>query len=446
MTRRIKVVLTAIFMLGTALLLGYIIGFADSSVTNYEIDELAMTIDVPTGIDVVTRGVKQGDILFQNGTFDYIDTMTDFRNNNLYLIGKDKDSTFRINVTMTEDSTSKSYKNFKSLTSSEKNAVMESIVAQDMVVACSIYETQFATYFESLLKYSENDNFYYIKQYYTVVNGQNINISIVSVGDDLSRDESNIISNIVDSAEFTLSDGQNTGGVSVGVVVAIILVLCVLAFIIFAFTGRLNNYRSIFSKISSGLSRDNEMSVNGEDLIDPKEEENDDVIIMDFLATDEELEQKNKMLSLEESDSLEAGEESIASESDTGNATEPLASEMVCIDVDISSAEVVADDEDEELNPEIFSDDNTFFPEDGEEFDDEKQIPSEDAETKGNTMDKSNCDDSTDDKPDINVEEEPVDIEAAIAYFQDDFESRKVRRDLLKEKNSKMRKKRLFWK
>lgn len=446
MTRCIKVALISVFMLGTALLLGYIISFADSSVTNYEIDELAMTIDVPTEIDVVTRGVKQSDILFQSGIFDYIDTMTDFRNNNLYLIGKDKDSTFRINVTMTEDSTSKSYKNFKTLTSGEKNAVMESIVAQDMVVACSIYETQFATYFESLLKYSENNNFYYIKQYYTVVNGQNINISIVSIGDDLSRDESNIILNIVDSAEFTVSEGQNSGRVSVGVAVTVILVLFALAFIVFAFTGNLKNYKSIISKVKTGLSHDNEVSGNGEDLIDPKEEEADDVIIMDFLATDEELEQRNKILSLEVSDNLEAVEESIDSDSDTDKVTEPLASETVSIDVDISSAEVAEADEDEELNPEIFSDDNTFFPEEADDFDNEKQIPSEDFETEGNAIDKSNCDDSTDDKPDISVEEEPVDIEAAIAYFQDDFESRKIRRDLIKEKNSKMKKKRLFGK
>lgn len=423
----IKKFILICFTLCVLVLLGCIVSFAYSSAASYEINELAMTVDVPTEISVVTREVKQSDVLFQKGVFDYIDTMADFRDNNIYLIGKDAESSFRINITMDADPTSKDYKNIKYLNTNEKNSIMESILNQDAVQACSVYETKCAVFFESLLKYIDNNNVYYIKQFYTVVNGQNINISIVSIGDDLNKFENRLIEDIVNSARFDITDGKTGGGtLAIKAVVAVVLIVCLAFAVFYIVTRRLEIFRKL-DKLY--LSKRNKNAVNGSTAVfDEKEDELNNEIMLDFLAKDNESKKDNNA---EE----DLPQESVTeiSDSDLSKPKEDFTS--IDIDVEKIPAENLTDEEDEELNPEIFTEDAQIFTEDEEDIDVpvHSSVLSDDS---GNTVsDKESAN---------NEDEEPVDIEAAIAYFQDDFETRKNRRDLQKEKNSQLKKKRFL--
>lgn len=474
MRRCIKNTLLTFIMLFTLISLCCVCAYAINNVTTYEVEELAMTVDIPTNIKVVTRGVKQSDPLFQDGVYDYVGTMANFRDNNIYLTGKDETSGIEINVTMTEDATSKNYKNFKMLSSGEKNSVLESIVNQDMVVACSIYETDSATFFESVLRYSENDINYYIKQYYTVSNGQNINISLLSSGGKLTTQENKIISDIVDSIVFEQVKGQS--GSSIWGIIALIAVV-VLAAGIFI-------YIYVF-KFSNKID-DNEESLNYEEnkdsvsyVNDEKEDIENAEQMMAFLATDAELEQKNNSsivtVNPSELDESTDNEEKIVDVDLTSIDGEDEHSIDIACDIDSPEA---ADDEDEEIDPNLFIDDNMFFTELDEETSDslsehnddtlvkdeetavENTITSETGskELKEELLQKNHTiadelENETNKEADAKsidtesnseaVYDEPVDLDAAIAYFQDDFETRKERRE---ERKAKNKKKKLFFK
>lgn len=461
-------------MLFTLISLCCICAYAVNNVTTYEVEELAMTVDIPTNIKVVTRGVKQSDPLFQDGVYDYIGTMANFRDNNIYLTGKDETSGIEINVTMTEDATSKNYKNFKMLSSGEKNSILESIVNQDIVVACSIYETDSATYFESVLRYSENDKNYYIKQYYTVSNGQNINISLISSGGKLTTQENKIISDIVDSIIFEQVKGQSGSSIWGLIVLIALIVLAAGIFIyiyIFKFANKIDNNEFDLNY------EENEGSVSY--FGDEKEELENTEQMMAFLATDAELEQKNSTnivtVSPTELDIFPANEEKVVDmdlKADDGEDEHSI--DIAC---DIDSPEI-ADEEDEEIDPNLFIDDNMFFTELDEETNDSLAGHNDDtlvkdeetaventitSETDSNEPEeeisqkthpiadelKEEVHKETDSKPvdtESNSEtiyDEPVDLDAAIAYFQDDFETRRERRE---ERKAKNKKKKLFFK
>lgn len=528
---------------------------AADSIKKYQIDELAMTIDIPSEINVVTRGVKQSDDLFQNGTYDYIQTMAEFRENNLYLLGKDDANTFRINVSMTEDNTSKNYKNFQNLNSTEKNSIMQEILNDDAVVACSVYETPDAVYFESLLKYTDSE-VYHIKQYYTVVNGQNINISIVSINDELTSDENKLIEKIVNSAEFTIHDG-NTGGFSTFATVLVILLCVIVCFgAVYLFVRYLTNNPKTENDAITRLNSDsytNKLLKKSDSLTEYENaiEENDSDEMMDFFATDKEIEEKKKK-DLEETERKkqeearkqkeellikqqeaeknntitsenqgnsiqdckdepkdninESDEETLIAEevftSDKTNQTDNDSDSYINtaagensyvklnqedtefkVDIDIDSDDASEAEDDEDLDPNLFEDENVVFSEENEIFEDStkdfENIETQSTSVQQSVISKMNSDNSTEDSKNIetsdlqigvapeqeeqNVENceskteadeydfdeediKSVDIDAAIAYFQDDFDTRKARRETIKNKSKEKKRFKLFGK
>lgn len=513
---------------------------AADSIKKYQIDELAMTIDVPSEINVVTRGVKQSDDLFQNGTYDYIQTMAEFRENNLYLLGKDDANAFRINVSMTEDSTSKNYKNFKTLNSAEKNSIMQEILNDDAVVACSVYETPQAVYFESLLKYTDSE-VYNIKQYYTVVNGQNINISIVSINDELTSDENKLIEKIVKSAEFTIYNGNKGGFSTFSIVIVILLCAFLLVGAGYLFVRYLINPQAEDTAIT-GLNPDsdtNKLLKKSDSLTAYEEaiEENDSDEMMDFFATDKEIEEKKKkeieeaerkkreeerkqkeellikhkeeearnksiqdceddhkdIINDSEEEALIAKEVFISDKTDqtdngsnsdinTTDAGDPSFNFIpedteFKVDIDIDSDDA-SEADDEELDPNLFDDENIVFSEENETFEDSakdfenietQSTPAQQAVMYSDNSDEDSKNIETSDlqtgaaqkqeeqnveKREGNTDEDEydfdeediksVDIDAAIAYFQDDFDTRKARRETIKTKSKEKKRFKLF--
>lgn len=392
-----------------------------------------MTIDVPSNVNVITRGVKQGNPLFQEGIFDYIDTMTEIRENNIYLIGKDTELTYKITVTMTEDANSKDYINFKRLSTSEQNTIMESLANQDMVLACSMYETEYVLFYESIMKYTEENEEYFVKQYYTVVNGQNINISVVSLNGQLSDEANQTIAYIIDNVAFDINDDFflyfSTGDIVIFVIAVVLLIAAIFVVIKFIYFNpkRVEERRLRQESGQTNLASETE----GES----QEAQHDDDIITNFFATDKELEEKEKLLK-EEVDSQAikegSGELIIGScEYDSTSQSSDTVDADNTIDIPFDKDENCPPDDDEELDPLLFEEDIFVNADNSIQEENKEERENEEEEEK---------------KIELENEEEPVDLAAAIAYFEDDFYARKDRREKINERHRQGKKKKwLKW-
>ncbi len=270
--------------------------YADGDTTSYYITEAAMTVDVPSSVSVATVGIKENDELFTSGLFDYVEVMEDFRDSSVYLLGKDYAVTYKIVISVTEDSGSTEYGSFKNLTDDTKAAITESLSSQSSVIACNTYETDEAFYYETIMQYTEDNAAYYVKQYYTVVNGKNISISLVSYTGELTTDENNIIRQIAGSARFDIEES--------GLSTATVVCLAIAAFVVVAaaFTAAFMYYRKRLKLSAPAPSGSASKPINtetpkaveqpiSEHEAELKEEEEETDILLDFLTTDKEREE-----------------------------------------------------------------------------------------------------------------------------------------------------------
>ena len=174
--------------------------YADSSTTTYELPEISMTIDIPSQTSVITSTVKKNDELFKDGTFDYITAMTKMREDSAQLYGKNLKDGYEMEVISTKDVDH--IKNLTKLKEKKLNKTLEKFAKQEDIVDSSIYSNGYLTFFfASRTTNGDNGRFFYA-DYYTVYNGNDITVRIISENDNLSQEELAVVKAAADSIKF----------------------------------------------------------------------------------------------------------------------------------------------------------------------------------------------------------------------------------------------------
>lgn len=191
------ITLAAVFFMLNFTFLG---SSAASNTSTYEIPELAMTMDIPTSIKVITPGIRQSDPIFSSEMFDYIQTMSKFRDNDDYFYGKNSKGSIEFEVTLTENEDG--IVNLTKLSEKKQNKVRESVSQQSDVIGSSIYKTDTVVYIESSRSVNNSDGRFFSEEYYTIYDGYNITVKLTSSNDNLSNSESDMLKSIVESVRF----------------------------------------------------------------------------------------------------------------------------------------------------------------------------------------------------------------------------------------------------
>lgn len=223
---------------------------ADSNTVAYEIEELSMTLDIPTSIVVVTPGIKQSDPLFTENTFDYIQTMSKIRDNNDYLYGKDFADNFEFEVVASENISKVA--NLNKLSEKKLEEVKNYFAGQGDVFSASVYSSDSFTFIEILRNVTNSDSRYFYKEYYTVYDSMGVTIRIISDNENFSDHELNVIKEIVDSISFP-SDRHFSLDGKLNTTLVISFAIIVLSFVVLVYIKirNINNEKSTESNDES---------------------------------------------------------------------------------------------------------------------------------------------------------------------------------------------------
>ena len=184
---------------------------AVSDTNTYEIPELAMTMDIPTSITVITPGIRQSDPIFSKGNFDYIQTMSKFREHDDYFYGKDLTGNFEFEVTVTENADN--IENFSKLSAKKQNVVYDSVSQQADIIDSSICKTDNIVYIETSRSIDNSEGRFFTKEYYTIYNNYDLTVKLISNNDNLSSYELELLKSIIDSVRFPEEKKVNLGEV-----------------------------------------------------------------------------------------------------------------------------------------------------------------------------------------------------------------------------------------
>lgn len=455
-----KICLIAVTFVSTVLLA---VGVSALENTNpYEVPELFMTVDVPTSINVVTRGTKQGDTLYQEGVFDYVDTMTLFREQDIYLLAKNSNADYSIFVTMTEDDISKSYDNLKDSSANQKNQLLDILSSSEYTSACIAHETGNAFYYATSTQYVFQGQSVFNKEYYTIVNSQNIKFTISSQGDPLTDEELALILSIVDSARYSVPEKFT---LSVGAMAAICIVL-ILLLVVAAVAAKIytspqkNEYieklKGWFSKLTQSFSV-SEDGLLSEEPYEEQESENKEML--DFFMTDGDVEKSNSEQTdvslsnvLEIFDEAEITENKIVEENQKSDIKDKTEIEPAQIDVVLNGVfeeDKISESENEDTDVNKIESYSSVYPVDeGDKREDVIGMELTEGEDEFDPMSIDVSSFNAEDAQKNQVEESslpPVDLAAAIANFEDDYEARELRRQKAREEKEKSKNSRSFF-
>lgn len=171
--------------------------------STYELDELGMSIEVPSGHVVFTRDIKSNDPnlsaygLTKDGLYSLM------LEQNIYLNTWDEDINYEIIVTMIDSP----LEDFNQL-SDTSLAVLTPTMSKEYesagitYIKSDIYQHNQAKFIKIYISQPNNGDTVYGLQYYTVYNGKAINVTLQSYSGKIDSNKEAIIQEIVDTVRF----------------------------------------------------------------------------------------------------------------------------------------------------------------------------------------------------------------------------------------------------
>lgn len=231
--KRVSALILAVIMCAMIVCAFAFTAFAES--TAYEISELNMSIPVPNDMLVLTRKSTKNDPFFKKFKLNYDDTMSQLKDGNIYLEAVTEDSSLTLTVTMTKTQDSTEIGSYNSLSDEELSNIMKKLRENKAYKDASPVEYNDIKYICLNMSYKNGKKTVKAQQYNTVMNGENINITMLAApGKKLTAANKETLKDIVSETSI-LTDSfftRNRNLILYGSITLVAVIIVVVAFII----------------------------------------------------------------------------------------------------------------------------------------------------------------------------------------------------------------------
>ena len=207
--------------------------------TNYYIEELKMSMDLPEDMIAVTRKSPETDKYYSLFGIDYQTAQAEYEQENIYLRAMNQDSSKVLTVTMLSDDQSQRIGDYNKLTDDQLVDVENVLLQQPSYTSCTIERYDNSIYMNLQYTTEVNGNTVYATQYNTVVDGNYINIILVPAnGSPLTANDYQMLTQIISSVTFADKSAnfftailENPIFLTIGIVVVVVLVFVIITVI-----------------------------------------------------------------------------------------------------------------------------------------------------------------------------------------------------------------------
>lgn len=170
-----------------------------------------MSLKIPKTYTVVTKDMERDDPAFTEAGLDYDQTITAFHNAHIYLQAFNPEKTYKITLTVESNEDSKNINNYSDLTPQQREEILNNFLSDPMCSSATELKHGGNIYFDSESQSSDGDQPLYIFQCNTIINGQNINLTLQKTEEEILSDEEKVLTNIANSLSFDKIKLNNTG-------------------------------------------------------------------------------------------------------------------------------------------------------------------------------------------------------------------------------------------
>ena len=192
-----------LFAVAAALLLTAVFTLQAAALDNkYRFNELKMSVSVPKDYYVITLDSERNDPAFEALNLNYDETITAFRNSDIYLRAYDPDKTFWLSMIVTTTPGSKTINNYSDISAADRKDILNSLKSDPSVDSAVEVKHNGVIFFDSSGKSVSGEDTTYVQQSNTVVNGMQIDLVLQKPDEEIEPAEAKALTNLANSLEF----------------------------------------------------------------------------------------------------------------------------------------------------------------------------------------------------------------------------------------------------
>lgn len=177
----------------------------------YTFSDIGMSLKISKNFTVITKDSERDDPAFEKAGLDYDETITAFSAAHIYLQAFDPENTYKITLTVSSDDNSKNVNNYSDLSDQQREEIQNNFQSDPMCSSATELKHGGNIFYDLELQSSDGDQPLYISQCNTIINGQNINLTLQKTGEGITGDEKKVLTSIANSLSFDKIKLNNSG-------------------------------------------------------------------------------------------------------------------------------------------------------------------------------------------------------------------------------------------
>ena len=188
-------IVLALFVIATSV----ITAFADTD-HQYSIDELKLSVKLPTYMDVVTRNLSTNDEVYKR----HSKSVLNFQEYGIYLQAFSQDGKQILTITMDQDENSKTVDNYNTLDDSQLASIKEKFSQAENCQSCSMDTYNDIIYFDSIINTPSDGSTLYVTKADTLVNGMYIHYTLQSNDGEIDEADKEFMTTVLKNVRYEL--------------------------------------------------------------------------------------------------------------------------------------------------------------------------------------------------------------------------------------------------
>ena len=170
----------------------------------YSVDEVPLQITLPEKLITFSRNIDEMDPNLDAVGLDKATLEQKYIDSNIYLNAISPNKTFEITLSVEETQYTDKIYNLNSISESKVQAIRSAMLnTSEYYASCEVYDQKYAKFLKSVFYTAENHLLKASLDYYTIINGKSVNITLHSYSEEITQEQADFFESVIDNVKFT---------------------------------------------------------------------------------------------------------------------------------------------------------------------------------------------------------------------------------------------------
>ena len=182
----------------------FITAYCEQPLKTYSIDEVPLQITLPEKLITFSRNIDEMDPNLDAVGLDKDALEQRYIDSNIYLNAISPNKTFEITLSVEETQYTDKIYNLNSISESKVQAIRSAMLnTSEYYASCEVYDQKYAKFLKSVFYTAENHLLKASLDYYTIINGKSVNITLHSYSEEITQEQADFFESVIDNVKFT---------------------------------------------------------------------------------------------------------------------------------------------------------------------------------------------------------------------------------------------------